>query len=486
MSDPMEPAAPAAPVEADASLPEGEEIAPPGTRAMAVVRWLLVALMTAAAVAALTYHFTGGDAGAKRDAHVEYYCPMHPQIVQDAPGDCPICNMTLVARPAAQSAAAQQQAALQHARAASTPQGGSGAHDVPGLAPIQLPPERVQLMGMRIAKVERRALAPELRATGVVSTREQGLARVHTRFAGWIEHLAVAETGARVQRGQVLATVYSPELLAAQHELINAVKWSTPRAPLGAADSRPVPDTGAGLADNARMRLSLLGIAANDIAQIESSGKASGALPLRSPASGYVTRKSAVQGMYLEPGTELFEVADLSRVWVVVDVPEQDLARVRVKARARLVLSALPERSFTGELQFIYPALDPVARTLRVRLEFKNPALELRPGMYGEVLIEGSHAESLAVPADAVVDAGTVRYVFVALPDGVFAPRKVRVGAQAAGFVQLLEGVREGEQVVTSANFLLDSESRLQATQGATGGAAAPDSVPPPPAHGGH
>jgi Cu(I)/Ag(I) efflux system membrane fusion protein len=188
--------------------------------------------------------------------------------------------------------------------------------------------------------------------------------------------------------------------------------------------------------------------------------------------------------MYLEPGTELFEISDLSRVWVIVDVPEQDMQRVKIGATARLTLSALPEQTFEGKVQFSYPELSAETRSLRVRLEFGNPGLALRPGMFGEVLIALPAAAGLVVPAEAVVDTGQQQYVFLALPEGRFEPRAVRLGARGDRVAQIVEGVSEGDTVVTTANFLLDSESRLQATLTQHEAASAPalDGGAPTPA----
>jgi Cu(I)/Ag(I) efflux system membrane fusion protein len=445
-------------------LAEGEEAPPRGTRVMAVLRWVLVVAAAAAALKALhAYEDTG--ATEHTEAAQIYYCPMHPQIVQDHPGTCPICHMTLVPR---------TQAA---APAAATPS------SVPGLAPVQLAPERVQLIGLKTAHVTRGELVPELRATGVVSVNERGLARVHARVSGFLEELLVEETGKRVARGQVLGTLYSQELVAAQQELLTAVGWE--RQPSAKSD----PLLGRNLAADARKKLELLGVAVADIDAIVAQSTVRQALPLRAPASGHVTRKGAVQGMYVEPGTELFEIADLSRVWVIVDVPEQDMQRVVVGAVARMELSALPGQTFEGKVQFLYPELAAETRSLRARLEFGNQGLALRPGMFGEVLIALPAASGLVVPAEAVVDTGHEQYVFLALPEGRFQPRAVRLGARGERAVQVLEGVNEGDTVVTTANFLLDSESRLQATlsehevapgTNASGGTTAPKTAPSP------
>jgi Cu(I)/Ag(I) efflux system membrane fusion protein len=368
-----------------------------------------------------------------------YWCPMHPEVTSDDPGaTCPKCGgMKLLPRPG--------------------PSGKPGG-PVPGLTAVEISTERTQLMGMRTAQVTRQRLSPQLRTVGFVSANESSLAIITTRFTGWIEELRVAQSGRRVDKGQVLATVYSPELLTAQQTYLNAAKWSDPR--------NAFPATGqpsGGLEGEARRRLELLGIAPRDVAALQKRGKPLEAMPVRSPVSGYVAKKAALPGLYVQPGTELFQIADLSTVWVVADVYEHDMSRIRVGQEARLLLGAYPGEAFRGRVQFIYPAVNPQSRTLQARMEFKNPGLRLKPGMYGDVVIELDAADGLAVPTDAVVDTGELQYVFLSRGGGRFEPRVVRLGARGEGLVQVLEGLSERDLVVTTANFLVDSESRLRA-----------------------
>jgi Cu(I)/Ag(I) efflux system membrane fusion protein len=440
----------------------GSEGPPPLAHGMAFVRWGLCALLMVAAAASLHYQlgWFGGQTVSVAGEKQLYQCPMHPAIVQDHPGECPICGMTLVA---------MKKRAQPEGTAALAQHAGHTALAPAGLVPIQLTPDRIHLAGIRTAPVIREKLVPELRATGYLSARESGVAQVHARFAGWIETLPVSETGQRVERGQVLATVYSQELLAAQQELLSAVRWATPQATsttsaTSANGPTPSAPLGANLAGDARRRLVLLGISEAEIDEIVRNGHPKNALAIRSPSAGYVARKNAVLGLYVEPGTELFQIADLSRVWLMVDVHEQEIERLRKGARTRLSLAAFPGETFTGAVQLIYPALESDTRTLRVRVELKNPGLRLRPGMYGDAIIDLPAAEGLAVPSEAIVDTGARQYLFVALEQGRFEPREVRLGARAEDRVQVITGVTEGETVVTTANFLLDSESRLEAS----------------------
>jgi Cu(I)/Ag(I) efflux system membrane fusion protein len=341
---------------------------------------------------------------------------------------------------------------------------------VPGLAPVDLSPERIQLTGMRTATVKHETLGGELRTVGVVAPNERGLAQVNTRFAGWIQRLLVSETGARVHRDQVLATIYSPDVLRAEQELLVARGWSSGSGGGGApghGQDRVQDGLTAGLDANARRRLELLGISAQEIDEVLRTGKAVEAIAIRSPVNGYVVAKTAVAGVAVQPGTVLFEVADLSQVWVTAEINESDISRIHLGQKARLELSAFPGDVHTGKVQFVPPVLDPTTRTLRLRLEFRNrfdrSGPRLRPGMYGTVTLDLPPASGLMVPAEAIVDTGATQYLFVKKEGGHFEPRTVKVGARRQDRVEILHGVSEGETVVTTGNFLVDSESRLRA-----------------------
>jgi Cu(I)/Ag(I) efflux system membrane fusion protein len=390
---------------------------------------------------------------------------MHPEVTSDDPNaTCEKCGgMKLLPRPPAEGGehAGHDHGAQSAAAAPAAPA------TVPGLVEVMISPERIQLMGMKTARAVRESLSPELRTVGFVSANEQGIAMIHTRFSGWIEDLRVSQTGQPVRRGEVVATLYSPDLLAAQQEYLNAVRWQGGEA--RSADSEKLTNT---LAADARRRLELLGISDQDIAAVAKSGKPLRAMSIRSPVAGFVTEKNALQGQFVTPDTTLFTVADLSTVWVVADVYEYEVARVRVGQTAQLKLAAYPGEVFKGRVEFIYPTLDPQTRTLKVRIAFKNPGMKLRPGMYGDVFLDLGASEGVVVPSDAVVNTGDAQYVFVVLGEGRFAPRPVQVGARGDGKVAVLSGVRAGDEVVTTANFLVDSESRMRAAIEGFGSAA--------------
>jgi membrane fusion protein, copper/silver efflux system len=416
-----------------------EERVPPGVRTMSVVRWGLVVVMGVVALLSIA-DATGalarvaGGGGSAEHATL-YSCPMHPSVVQDHPGECPICSMTLVPKPTAVTTIVP------------TPK----ARSVPTLVDIDLSPERVRLIGMRTAKVMSAPLAASLRATGVVAVNERGLSEISVRFSGWVQQLMASETGRHIRRGEVLANVYSPEVVRAEQEYLTARGWSGETS----------------TAVEARHRLELLGIAAPDIEALATRGAVSGSVPIRSPADGTITTKNVVPGAAVQAGMPLYELADLSKVWFVADVFEQDAARLRIGQRAALDLAAYPGERFTGRVQLIAPTLNAATRTLRVRLELANKTgpggPKLRPGMYGTAAFEAPSAFGLVIPSEALVDTGEHQYVFVAKGEGHFEPRRVKVGARSGDDVQVTEGLVEGETVVTTGNFLLDSESRLHA-----------------------
>jgi Cu(I)/Ag(I) efflux system membrane fusion protein len=491
---------------------EGEETAPPGTRLMAVVRWLLVVVMGLVAIGSGLYYLglqqdvgwtdpTAPKPEAKAEVKTQYQCPMHPKVLQDQPGDCPICNMKLVAvkaapKPEKAEAKTKYQCPMHPSvlqdqpgdcpicnmkLLAVTSSGDVHAHDavggVPGLMPITLSAERIQLSGVRTAQVMRESLTQELRTVGYVTADETSLAQITTRFGGYIEELPASTTGERVTKGQVLATIYSPELLTAQNELINATRWKQDQTTPDA--SATIGRLSTTIAEDARRRIELLGISADEIDRIIDTGKPITALSLRSPVTGYVTRKNAVRGAYVDAGTTLFEVADLGHVWVLADIYENEMAHMRIGQKAKLNLVPYPDRTFVGRVDFIYPVVDSQSRTMRIRLDFANRDLALRPGMYGDVVIERAAVDAVIIPFEALVDTGKYQYVFLVLDGGRFVPRRVRTGRHARQHVEILEGLADGDRVVTTANFLVDSESRLRATiEGFAAETPAPASQP--------
>jgi Cu(I)/Ag(I) efflux system membrane fusion protein len=393
---------------------------------------------------------TADGASLSAAAHRQYRCPMHPGYVSDRPGECPICGMTLVpfeAAPATPSATA-----------------------VADRAVVNLTPERRRLLGVRTEPVRRVSLERTIRTVGRVVPDERRLHHVHTKFEAYVEDLYVDYTGKFVKRGQPLASLYSPELLATQQEYLLA--WRAGR--LGAARGLPgVALGGAALLEAARQRLLLWDIRPQDIARLEETGQVKRTLDLYSDVSGYVVQKMAVHGMRVTPADALFDVADLSRLWVLADVYEADLPSVRVGMTAELGVPYVPGRTWRGAVTYVALAVEEKTRTIKVRVEVDNQDGELKPEMFADVVLKTGLGEGLVAPESALLRSGPRTLVFVDRGDGTLEPRQVLAGSRTPEGVQVLEGLAEGDQVVTSANFLLDSESSLQAALGAIS--------PPPP-----
>jgi len=458
---------------------------PPGAHFMNILRWALFAFLLVLAVVSIgSYVMSKRPAPATKQAaaKVVYQCPMHPSYTSDKPGDCPICGMTLV--PVTSNGSAGGAAGSSGPRrilyyrnpmnpSATSPgpmkdemgmdyvpvysdegQAGAGRQgNVPGLAAVDITPERVQLIGVRTARVERSALSGQLNLVGFVTPDESRLRRVQIRVSGWIRQLYVNQTGARVRAAQPLMSIYSPELFQSEQEYLINKGGSEPRS--GIAQGTPDPA--------AAERLRLLGVPDDEIERLDREGKASTQLVLRSPVSGTVLERGVVEGQYVSADTPLLTVADLSRVWVMVDLYEMDMTRVHVGDLARFTTDAMPGRAFDGRVEVVYPTISNETRTLKARLALANPEGALRPGMYGRVSVSARGVRALSVPAEAVVNAGEHTYVFIAHEGGHFEPRMVWTGLPEGDRVQILKGVAEGDTVVSSASFLIDSESRLKA-----------------------
>jgi RND family efflux transporter MFP subunit len=325
---------------------------------------------------------------------------------------------------------------------------------------IRVSAERVQKLGVKTEVVERRSLARSLRAAGRVEIDERRVFAVAPKFEGWIERLHVNVTGQVVARGQPLFEAYSPELVSAQREYALAAKG----AQTGSADTQAAMRQ---LAEASLARLANWDISKEQLQALAAGGAAKRTLTFRAPVSGVITEKKAVQGMRFMPGDTLYQVADVAAVWVVADVPEQDIALVRMGAKANIRIDAYPGRSFSGTVTYIYPTMKAETRTIPVRLELANPGGLLKPAMYAQVeLAAGGAAPVPTVSLSAVIDSGTRQVVVVDSGDGRFESRAVKTGTRGDQFVEVLSGVKEGERVVVAGNFLIDSESNLKAALG--------------------
>lgn len=398
------------------------------------------------------------DSGAP--APVLYQCPMHPSIVQDHPGDCPICGMKLVKVDKLQAGSADQPA--------------DDGSSVAALATVKIDPARQQLISLETEEVTEGTISGAWRTVGRVAIDETRVRRINIKVSGFVERIYVDFVGKRVKKGDPLFSVYSPDLLSAQEELLLALKTKSALAKSGTT----VTGDGDALVAAARRKLALWDIPEAEIDRLARTSEPTRTLTFHSPVSGVVTRKDAVQGMKLDAGAMPYELVDLSVIWVLADVYEGELRLVKEGLEARLTLNAFPNREFQGKVAFIDPLLDPQTRTVKVRLAFANPHGELKPGMYGEVVLLGEPHDGLRIPSDAIIDSGTQKVVFVALGDGKFQPHKVELGDSDGAHVEVLSGLARGQRVVTRANFLIDSESRLRASLAQTSAdTAAPESV---------
>jgi Cu(I)/Ag(I) efflux system membrane fusion protein len=463
-----------------------------GTLAIA----LLAGLALGGGAAAIALRGRGGhdhehaaDAGKPQaEAKDLYVCPMHPTITSDHPGDCPICGMKLVkaAAPAGDKAPAGPRkiafyrSPMDPKQTSPTPrkdemgmdylpvyedEARSGAAPVEGLATVQIDPQRQQLIGLKTAPVTRGSVGATWRTVGKVAVDETRVHHVNIKVSGFAERMYVDYVGKYVKRGEPLFTIYSPDLLSVQQEYLLALRTRKALSGGGLAG-----DSGEELVAAARQRLELWDIPDAEIHRLERTGKPTKTLTIYSPMSGVVTKKDLVMGHRLNEGDMPYEITDLSSVWVFADGYESDLSRLKLGLTATLSLQAFPNRTFKGKVIFIDPVVDPKTRTAKVRLEFPNPAGDLRPEMFGEVTLHATPRQGLRIPADAVIDSGGSKVVFVALGEGKFQPRSVKLGVVSAESAEVISGLAAGEQVVTRANFLIDSESRLRASLAAMGG----------------
>jgi RND family efflux transporter MFP subunit len=355
--------------------------------------------------------------------------------------------------------------------AASDPQAGNML-ETP-LVPIQLTPQRMQSIGMVVGKVESKPVNTELRFYGNVQIDERRQAYVQTRFAGWIRKVYGDATGNFIGKGQPLFTIYSPDLVATEHEYLLAKKNSES---LQQSQVSGVASGAASLFNAAKERLLQWEMSPAEIEKLDRGGKAITDLTINSPVSGYITQKNALPNMYVQPETMLYTVADLSDVWVLAQVFQSDAGKIKPGDPAEVTVDAYPGRVFNGRVDYILPQLDPNTRTLPVRLVFANPGLKLRPGMYVNVRAKLPLGRQLVVPASAAFHSGTKNLLFVYSGEGGIEPRKVELGPQVGDELVVTKGIRAQEQIVTSANFLIDSEAQLQAAAGAF--------IPPPPGAG--
>jgi len=383
---------------------------------------------------------------------------MHPHVVQDNQGDCPICGMRLVLveqeeepEPPASKPSTDTPAVVSSA----------GPKQVEGYAHIRVPGSRRQLIGVRMARVESAVMERELRTVAVVEQDETRVHHVHSKVTGWVERLQVDYQGQPVEKGQALFDIYSPDLVATQEEFLIALRN------FDKLKSSPFPDVAENakrLVEATRRRLRLWDVPEQALRRLEETRKVQRTLTFFSPMSGYVVHKWVEHGMFVDPGKMLFTIADLSTVWVIADVYEYELSLVHEGQEASLDVAAYPGEEFLGQVDYVYPTMDRQSRTAKVRFRFPNPDFKLKPGMYSTVHLEINLGTRLVVPEEAILDTGSRQIVFVDAGEGWFVPREIQTGMKASGTREVLGGLQEGESVVTSGNFMIDSESRLKAS----------------------
>ena len=381
-------------------------------------------------------------AGASERKVLYWVDPMHPWYKSDKPGVAPDCGMKLTPVYEGEDKKYQQ---------------GMPA----GL--VQITPEKQQLIGVEFGTAQYENVSGSIRAAARVTLDETKIAKVQTRIEGWIDQVFVDFTGKHVEKGDPLLTLYSPEVLATEQEYLLALKA---RRQMQENPVHEMADSTENLVAAAKKRLELWDIASRQIEEVARTGKPLLNLTLDSPISGFVMERNAFPKQHITPDAVLYTVADLSTVWVMADVYEYEAANVRLNEPANLTLAYLPGRVFRGKVSYILPQVDPATRTLKVRLQFDNPGYALKPEMYGEVEFRTGGMRKLVVPQSAVLNSGDRQVVFLDRSNGYFEPREVKTGTEYDGRVEILSGLQAGERIVTSGNFLIDSESRLKLGRG--------------------
>jgi|SRR5579859_2789771 len=370
-----------------------------------------------------------------------WYDAMNPQHTYDKPGKAPD-GMDLVPKYGEDEDAAMSNMAV---------------------GTVKIPPQKQELIGVRTAIVQRETLVRKVRTTGEITADETRIAHVHVKINGFIEDVFVNSVGQLVKKGEPLFTLYSPDLVSTQEEYLIAKRGEKY---LGGSQFAEVSQGAESLLRSTRERLKLWDISDDQIKKLDETGEVSRTLTFYSPIRGFVMERKAFPQTAITPDMDLYSITDLSSIWVNADVYEYEVPFVKVGQTAVMQLSYYPGKSYTGKITYIYPTVDPVTRTVKVRIELPNPAFELKPQMFATVELNINYGNQVLIPQEAVMDSGDKQYVFVVHDGGVFEPRTIQMGAKLEGKVAVLSGLKAGETIVTSGNFLIDSESRLKSAMG--------------------
>ncbi|SRR6266568_873942 len=368
---------------------------------------------------------------------VFWYDPMHPAYKSDKPGIAPDCGMQLVPKYADEDSGTKTMA----------------------VGTVKIDPEKQQLIGVRTSTVEREPLVRSVRTTGQITADETKIEHVHVKISGYIDKVYVDYVGQLVKKGQPLFTLYSPDLVATEEEYLIAKRAEKN---LGTSEFKEVSQGGQALLRSARQRLKLWDITDEQIKKLDQSGEVSRTLTFYSPVDGFVTDRKAFPQTAVTPEMDLYQITDLSKIWVNADVYEYEVPFVKVGQKLEMQLSYYAGKTYTGKVTYIYPTVDPATRTVKVRIEFANPRYELKPLMFANVELKINYGTQIVVPQEAVMDSGDKQYVFLVHEGGVFEPRSIQMGPKLDGKVVVLSGLKPGDTIVTSGNFLVDSESRLK------------------------
>jgi Cu(I)/Ag(I) efflux system membrane fusion protein len=421
-----------------------------------------------------------------------YQCPMHPSVTSDHPGDCPICGMRLEPVERIEKAAndskktgdrkvvfyrspmnpnqtspvpRKDEMGMDYLPVYGDEVNDTASSSVTGLAAVNINPQRQQSIGLRTVSVTRGTISASLRTTGRIQADPTRVRKINVKVEGYVEKIYADFLGKPVKKGEPIFSLYSPSLFSAQNELLLAIETRDALKKGGALGT-----DGDNLVASALRKLELWDVPADEITSLQRTKKPTKTLTFISPISGVVTVKNIVEGSYLNPGDTPYEITDLSYLWVSTDIYEYDLMGLNIGMTATLTLNAYPNKTFEGRVVFIDPVLDPKTRTVRLYVNVSNPAAELKPEMYCEVLLHSKDRQGLLIPLDAVIRAGTRNVVFLALGGGRFSPREIQLGVKSGDQIEVLGGLMEGQKVVVHANFLVDSESQLRASLAAIRG----------------